>query len=306
MDFVLEDSDVSEEELLKQREAKKQKAEPTSVKITPLHITAAHPPQYKMPKWNPTKSKAIVITPQEFHARREEAQMTREQITTEMEKWDEMGPPDVGYRSFLLDMRVGGKRFAQLKRDLWRGEKSITTRRMPHTWMMNRDYVPSRYEEYKYGSILDAEWIVAYCGTTPLNIASQAVTVFSGKKLSIFPNVSARHWAWNPKYADKQCWNHLHLALDRWEYCEQLGKELHEEGCTMQCTNESCNCFIEGKHSSFKQVYYVPDQLFKGTRLWFKDASQEDYYVREAIVQSKNGDYLVLPEYSSLVGPIGY
>lgn len=315
MDFELIESSVSEKELLSARESKKVRStqQQISRSVSPMIVSSLHisaPLPFQIPKWNPTASKAKYVTPEEFHAKRKEPSMTWSEIRTEVEKWEEMGPPDIGYSTTLrLDMKVGGKSFAFLKRDLWRGEKFTKKERIPLTWMIaSIDYFPSKYEEYRYGSILDAQWIVEHCSTQkPSDVPTQEVTVFSGKQLSIFPAVKARFWAWNPKYADKLCWNHLYLALDRWDSCKDLGKELHERDSYSICSIESCNCFIDGKHVSYKTVYYVPHQLFVGTKLWFKDETQEGYYTMQTVVMTKNGQAIqVLPEYKQLVGPIGY
>lgn len=308
MDFeILEESELSESDLLAQREAKKPrtKAE-TGPSPMILHIDA--PPAYKMPKWNPTASKAVTITVEEFRAKRWPAEMSEDQIMMEREKSRDMEPPDKGYpkHAFLVDMHAGGVKFARLKRDIWRGEKHLNVESMPHTWMLNNvDYIPSQYEEYRYGSILDAEWIVKHCyavaeRASPPEATSQRITVFSGKWLSLFPTVRAKHWAWNPKYADKPCWNHMHLSLERWSFYESVGKELHAPESEYVCEIVSCNCFINGKHATTKAEYWVPDKMFAGSKLWFRDMKQDGYTTRQVTVKSKNGEFIeALPNYSA-------
>lgn len=260
MDDLVE-SDISVEELLKQREAasKKNQNPPQSITLItkkPANKTSADIVPYK-PRPGALPTTSVWLTPAEYHAMKEK---------------DRMPPPEVtiAHGIYLLECRVMGREQAQIQRDLRREVRRCEiVKKMPR-WRQDLSY-QTLQEELKFGVFLDAERLRVVA--EPKGAHRIEILIFKGKTLCYYPRTNKHgEGAWNPKHRGRTDWNFLDLLIHYWDIYKERGVRLHtENGSTKPCVDKECNCFINGKHVSEYDTVYVDNNYLKGIGMWFYD-----------------------------------
>lgn len=250
------ESEISEEELLKQRKVAKQAQKSPSEKPK----VQSDPSKPAIGRHIYTSGGIVIIPPvnstsKAFERKKEEAVEEYPFLDLEMQ----------------IAKRLGGKARAETQKLLRTGKLRIIRSKKNPVWR-NFGYVPVLRDQLKFGTALDAyklrieHKILLSAGRhTFLPNELIEVKIFMGDRLPGYPPYFDRgEGAWNPLRAGRLDWCSLDYLEDNWEL-------LKDKEMNMNPIDE-----ITGKYRSYYEVVVIPIYILDQPHFWYYDKWEHD------------------------------
>lgn len=253
------ESDISEEELMKQRKVAKQAQKSPSEKPK----VQADPSKPAIGRHIFTAGGLIIVPP---------ANAPSKAFERKKEEPLPMAPPETDLE-YVIIRKLCGTKFARQQQLIRQGKMRIERRTREPIWL-SVGYTPTLYDQLKYGTALDPKKLrieeqrLKAVGRMALSDVLVQVKIFMGEKLPCYPPFfDGKEGAWNPLRIGRVDWCGLKHLEDNWEFYKT-------PEIAMNTIDE-----LTGKYRSYYEVVTVSKYVLEHPHFWYynKWEHQESY-----------------------------